>query len=264
MRTLVLYLNELSCLCNGLAQEDIASYLENAILAANRVQTLRKDAYLRTHCKLGELTLGDGHFALGALLPGTNGRLAQLKRMVDKAPCGPVTACMREVWCEGQLTIGLSWADLDDSFVLSLGHRHPWSERSIPCERHTISEPCELNRLTIDVCNLSTMADVDHWTQRIVNYGKETASSSLLYRGTGFVMRMHFHDHPPPHVHIYPRLGDTNDLIARVRVDNGDIMDGTLSSALNSEISGVLHSHRDELLESWANIQSGKLPVKIQ
>lgn len=247
-----------------MTRTEIASHLEEAIVSINGVLTLRRDAFLRMHCKLAEFTLGDEQFTLGALLPGTNGRLSQLKRIVDRAPCGEMTACLREVRHDGRLAIGLSWADLDESFVVSLGHSQPWAGVSIPCDRHVIRESCELDELAIEVCNLAKAADVDHWKTRITDYGKEFANSSLLYEGNRFVMRMHFDDHPPAHVHIYPRRGDTHDLIARVRVDNGDIMDGSLSSALNAEIRGVLRSHRVELLESWTNIQVGRPPVKIQ
>jgi len=261
---LSVYLNELSSLCEGMAREDIARHLEAAVVAIIGVRTLRPDTTLRMHCRLSELTLGDEHFALGAILPGTNGRLTQLKGIVDKSPCGPVTTPLQEVQCDGQSAIGLSWADLDDSFALSLGHKEPWSEGSISCVRHSIDESSQLTESNIEVRNLATTEDVGHWRQAISAYGMETTNSSLLYQGTRFVMRMHFHDHPPPHVHIYPRVSDTNDVIARVRVDNGDIMDGVLSSAMNDEIGRLINRYRVELLASWTNIQEGRLPVKIQ
>lgn len=249
-----------------MSSQDIASHLDKMILAANKVVGKRKDSFIRMHCKLGELILGDEHLTLGALLPGTNGRLSQLKRMVDKAPCGPILESLREVRCSGQISTGLSWADFDDSFTLSIGHSPPWSEISIPCERHTIDELCIIKAQQIHVRNIAAVSHVDSWSHTIEDYGKDFASSSILYKGNGFVMRMHFHDHPPCHVHLYPRPGDTKDLIARLRVDNGDIMSSSssLSSAMRDEARQVIKDYRNELLEGWANIQSGKLPLKIQ
>ena len=91
----------------------------------------------------------------------------------------------------------------------------------------------------------------------------DSARSSILYEGRGFFMRMHFHDHEPPHVHIYPRRGDTANRIARVRVDNDDVLDGTLTSKMADEIYSVISRNRSALLESWTNIKAGRLPVLL-
>jgi len=260
----VLYLNELSCACEGLAREEIASHLENMIDAVRKVTLLRGDAIMKMHCKLRELTLGNECLSLGSVLPGTNGRLSRLKRMLDRAPCGPVLSCMREVRFNGQNAIGLSWADLSDSFVVSVGCHPHWSAEAISCERCLMDDSANISIMSIEVRNLSRVSHVDFWRQSIHGYGKEIASSSILYEGTRFTMRMHFHDHPPAHVHIYARRGDTHELIARVRVDNCDIMSGSLSSAMNEEIMNLIRRERVGLLESWANVQAGRLPLIIQ
>lgn len=262
MRVPVLYMNELSCACEGLSRETIALYLESMIVAVNQVVDQRKDTIVRLHCGLGELTLGEQYLSLGAVLPGPNGRVAQLKRLIDRAPCGPVAALSQEVRSNGKTSIGLTWAVKDDGFVFSLGPS--WSAPIIRCDCDTIDELCAINRVPVDVRNFATSAHVNYWRQTLDDHGKEVARSSRLWEGSGFVIRMHFHDHPPPHVHIYPRPGDTNNRIARVRVDNGDILDGTLSSAMNDEITELLKANKETLLQGWANIQAGKLPIGIQ
>ena len=232
-------------------------------MAINQVADQREDLTLRMHCRLADLSFGNEHLPIGAILQEANGRFAQFKRLLDRAPCGPVAALTTEIRYGGQTPIGLTWADLEDSLVFSLGHCAPWSERTIECERHTLSGSCEISVAAASIGNLATSAHVGHWQERIQNYGRDAARSSILYQGNGFWMRMHFHDHPPPHVHIYPRRSDTRDRIARVRVDNGDLMDGSLSSAMDHEISDIITRHRNTLLESWDNIRAGHLPLEI-
>jgi len=264
MSTLVLYINELSFQCGGIPLSDLSDYLNKLIEAANKVSTLRDGVFVRMHCKLSELTLGDNHYTLGAILPGVNGRLSQLKRLVDKTPYEPLLNCMQEVQYNGQKAIGISWADLNKSFGLSLGHTQPWSETSISCERHSMNESCEIETKPVEVRNIANVAHVNFWTQAINDFGKQYAGSSILYKGNGFVMRMHFDDHPPCHVHIYPHLDSTEYLIAKLRVDNGDIMKGSLSADMYYEVIQVITEHRLELIESWENIRVGKKPLHIQ
>lgn len=264
MHPLVLYLNELSCACDGVSRDDMTRHISNTIAAVNEVAKQRDDTIVRMHCRLGDLTFGTHQLSLGAVLPATNDRFAQFKRLLDRSPCGPVTALTREIRYAGQSPIGLTWADLDDSFAFSLGHCTPWSERAIPCERHSMDEATNMTIAVVNVCNLATTADAEHWEQRINDYGKDAARSSILYEGSGFCVRMHFHDHPPAHIHIYPRRGDTADRIARVRIDNGDKMDGALSSAMDHEIADFITRNRAALTESWERVQAGRLPLKTE
>jgi hypothetical protein len=62
---------------------------------------------------------------------------------------------------------------------------------------------------------------------------------------------------------MYPRRGDTRDLIARVRIDNGDKMDGVLSSVMAHEIEEFINRNRDRLLESWDRVRAGRLPLNM-
>jgi O-glycosyl hydrolase len=157
----------------------------------------------------------------------------------------------------------MTWADIDGSFVFSFGHCTPWTDQAIPCQRHVLEPSSNVIITPAQVCNLSTTVHAAAWQQRIQDFGKDAAKSSLLYEGTGFFMRMHLHDHDPAHVHIYPRRGDTGDRIARVRIDNCDKLDGSLSSAMDHDITDVITRHRKTLLEGWESIKAGKLPLKL-
>jgi hypothetical protein len=263
MRSLVLYLNELSCACTDVPRDEITRHLGNAIAAVSAVATQRGDAIVRMHCRLADLTFGNERLPVGAIFAQINGRLAQLKRLLDKAPCGPVASLAREICCEDHVSIGLTWAERDESFVFSLGHCLPWSGHEISCKRSTIDESTEVSVADVSVCNLATIEHVSHWRNRIRDYGYDPAKSSLLFRGNGFVMRMHLHDHDPAHVHIYPRASDTHELLARVRIDNCDLMDGSLSSAMYHQIREVITNNRQTLLEGWEAIKQGRLPNSL-
>jgi hypothetical protein len=161
------------------------------------------------------------------------------------------------------MPIGLSCADKDGTFVSSFGYSELWSGQAISCQRHSLDESGKITVTSIAVDNLAIPAHVDVWKKRIQDYGNDPAKSSLLYEGTGFVMRMHLHDHEPPHLHIYPRRGDTGDRIARVCIDNCDLLDGSLSSAMDHEITDVITRNRKTLLDGWHAIKTGKLPLKL-
>jgi len=158
MRTLVIYLNELSCACNGLSREAIRPHLVTTIATLRRVAEHREDAVFRLHCRLADLTFGDEHLPLAAILPEPNERFTQFKSLLDRAPCGPVTPLTTEIRYAGSSPIGLTWADAEDSFVFSLGHRSPWSGRAIPCERHTMDEAANITHREVDVRNLANTA----------------------------------------------------------------------------------------------------------
>jgi hypothetical protein len=112
----------------------------------------------------------------------------------------------------------MTWADQDGTFVFSFGYSEPWSGQAISCQRNSLDESGEITVTSIAIGNLAIPAHVDVWKNRLQDYGNDPAKSSLLYEGTGFVMRMHLHDHDPPHIHIYPRRSDTCDRIARVNI----------------------------------------------
>ncbi len=264
MRPLVLYLNELSCGFKDLTLDSIRLHVVNTITTLRKVSQQREDTILRMHCKLSDLVLGQEHLPLAAILPGSNDGFTQFKRLLDKAPCSFVTNLDHEVRCGEQTSIGLAWADLDDSFVFSFGHSEPWSSQAISCQRYVLDKSANINTTAIEVRNLATETHAEVWKKHLKDYGSNPAKSSLLYEGNGFFMRMHLHDHDPPHLHIYPRRSDMRDRIARIRIDNCDLMDGSLSSAMNREISEVITRHRTTLLEGWKACRAGKLPLRLE
>src|ERR1017187_1326399 len=70
MRTLVLYLNELSCAFDGLSRDNIRAHVINTIATIRAIAKHREDTNLRMQCRLADLTLGADHSTLGAILGG--------------------------------------------------------------------------------------------------------------------------------------------------------------------------------------------------
>jgi hypothetical protein len=56
----------------------------------------------------------------------------------------------------------------------------------------------------------------------------------------------------------------TRDRIARVRVDNGDQMDGALPSAMDHEIADFITRNRALPVENWDRIRSGRPSVSME
>ncbi len=263
MRPPVIYLNELSWAFEG-DIDLLRSHVVRAISALVQVARLRRDVRVRVHCPLSEITFGSNCLSLGSVFRGLDDHFNRLKLLLDRNPCGVTPSPSFEVRCEGQLGIGLSWADHDESFVLSFGHMQPWSQQLIPAQRITLDALGALQTAPVTICNLAAVEHSTAWQTRLRDFGCDVARSSLLYQGTHFVIRMHLNDHGYPHVHIYPRLGDTHDLIAKVRVDNGDVLEGGMSSPVRHEVMRFIESNRDVLLRSWERCRAGQLPIAME
>jgi hypothetical protein len=199
-----------------------------------------------------------------AILPGQNDRFSVMKRLVDRSPYGTMTALSVEIFCENQVGIGMSWAHSDASFVLSIGHTAPWSDIAIAAERHSLDEAGALLSTPVHIDNLATPDHARNLRLRIVDYGRDIASSSIVFRCDHYVIRMFLLDHGFPHVHVYPRPDDTHDLMAKIRVDTRDLLEGQLSSAERREIMPLLERNRNTLLEGWRRCRAGQLPLQIE
>jgi hypothetical protein len=71
----------------------------------------------------------------------------------------------------------------------------------------------------------------------------------------GFVVRMYWRDHPPPHIHVYYQ-----GLEALVAIETGDIMAGELPRGARRLIRDWANRHRAELLANWERGRMG-LPL---
>ena len=259
----VIYLNELSCLFEGLSLDAMRPHVDSAIAAVQAAVRIRNDTTVSLDRPLSQLTLGEGCYTFGAVLPGPNNRVSVFKRMLDRAPFGPVYQLDCEVCFGGSVGVGLTWADHKRSFVLSMGHTAHWANHTIAAQRRTIDDLGNLNTTPVEIANLAVPQHAQAWRTRIEEYGMEPARSSLLYRGNQFVIRMHLDDHEPPHIHVYPHADQTTKFLAKVRIDNGDVLEGQLSSSVRNEVFEVLATYRPAFMEGWHRCRRGQLPVQL-
>jgi hypothetical protein len=264
MRPLVLYLNEMSCNLGGLGPIEMQFHAIGAVAALQATVRIRSDTSLRLPRPFGQITFGDGMLTFGQLFPGHSDKLILLKRHVDRAPYGPASEIDKEVVYNGTVGIGMSWAHFDASFVLSMGHAAPWSELTICAEEHTLDEIGVFKSAVVHIRNLATPAHAAHWRQEIEDYGGDPARSSLLYRGGQFVIRMHLCDHDPPHIHVYSHPDETRSCLAKIRIDNQDILEGLLPSAVRRDVMGILVQKKEILMAGWSRCRRGLPPLQIQ
>ncbi|MBI3986037.1 MAG: DUF4160 domain-containing protein [Lentisphaerae bacterium] len=116
---------------------------------------------------------------------------------------------------------------------------------------------------SVEIGNLAIPAHAVFWRAHIEDYGRDVANSSIVYQCAEFVMRMFFDDHGYPHVHIYPHASGTRDLIAKIRIDNNDNLEGHPSSAMRRKVLAVIAGNRGALLENWKRCREGRHPYLI-
>ena len=80
-----------------------------------------------------------------------------------------------------------------------------------------------------------------------------------LSRFFGIIIAMYYNDHSPPHFHA--NYGDDQ---ASIRVDNGEVLEGTLGARTRRLVEEWRILHQSELLEDWARAQARQPLNKIE
>lgn len=261
--SLIIYLNELSCRNCCLDVDGWRVHVKNAIFAIRDACRLRDDIALNLLCPFGGVMFGGENVTFAQLFRGRNNELSILLNVLDRSTTCPSLPNEKDVVVGGDSGKGLGLAHASASFVLSVGHSRPWTSFVISAFECTLSAENGLIESAIDVNNLATPAHVVHWNEKIVNYGRTIAASSLLHRGGTFFVRMHLGDHNPPHVHIYQHVDDTSNCLAKVDIETGDFMSGSLGGGMRREILRFISENRLRLMDGWRRCCAGQLPLEI-
>ena len=80
-----------------------------------------------------------------------------------------------------------------------------------------------------------------------------------LSRFFGIIIAMYYNDHAPPHFHA--KYGDDQ---ASMRIDNGEILEGTLGARARRLVEEWRSLHQSELLEDWVRSQARQPLNKIE
>ena len=79
-----------------------------------------------------------------------------------------------------------------------------------------------------------------------------------LSRFFGIIIAMYYSDHAPPHFHA-KYAGDQ----ACIRIDNGEILDGTLSSRARRLVEEWRVLHQAELADDWTRARARQPLARI-
>ncbi|MCL2763216.1 MAG: DUF4160 domain-containing protein [Treponema sp.] len=79
-----------------------------------------------------------------------------------------------------------------------------------------------------------------------------------LSRFLGIVIAMYFNDHNPPHFHVL-----YNEYDAEIEIKNLTVLEGKLPARVLGLAMEWAELHKDELMENWNLLQSGKKYNKI-
>jgi uncharacterized protein DUF4160 len=82
-----------------------------------------------------------------------------------------------------------------------------------------------------------------------------------ISRFFGIIIRMYVElgaPHHHPHLHAYYQ-----NTVGIFRIDEIEMIEGTLSRREQRLVEAWMVMHQNELLENWERLQSGELPLKI-
>jgi hypothetical protein len=270
MRQLVMFLNELSYEpARGVPADQILPIVLSTVHAARTIKSLRSDVLLAGMPSIAKVSIGADEHSLATILRGDIHK-DTWRFLVGLQQSSPWDACpnsywphdMEEVRCNGRPGHGLLWAKKTDSFVLSVGFEPEWSQDQIAAEHDEIvgDNPCVTTAVIIR--NVSNPTHVHGFTDLIINYGLVLSPSSLVKEADTFSVRMFFNDHDPPHFHVM-FAEDPSKTMARVRIDNLDVLSGQMPANIRKGVFDWARENRAELQRDWERCRRGEHPVKL-
>ena len=107
----------------------------------------------------------------------------------------------------------------------------------------------------VKIRNVANLEHIPAYREQITNAGLELSASSLVYEGDGFVVRMFFNDHEPPHIHILASRDSTAN-IAKYVIATQDRLDGRFPPNLERRVRAWTVERKGELLENWNRVRN--------
>lgn len=266
MKPLVIFLNELSCRFEDVQTGNMPIYILSSINALKAATIVRTDLVLGSSIPVPNLEFGEEKHLLAAVMGSHRLEVRYLMTLARANPWPTIIqaaapALTEEVRCRGETAFGLTWADKNDTVVLSFGYVPHWGATQVEAERYSIDNIGNESLMPITVPNISQQGDVKTWHDLLKNYGLQEAASSIIHRGDGFLVRMFLNDHEPPHVHIQPPEGGRT--LGKLRIDNLEMLDKVLPTHIKNEVMSWVSANQTVLLQSWARCRDGHLPLLL-
>lgn len=230
------------------------------------VRGIRRDLLLASHLPITGIVLGDGTQSLGTILNGDvyKDEWRFISSLDQSSPWGAYPSAripgdLEGVSYRGRAADGMTWAKDNNSAVFSFGHPPDWNGDFILAQFDKIDAAGDIRSIPVDIRNLSAPEHVETHREMIRNYGGDVSPSSLIHEADGFVVRMYFYDHNPPHFHVLLHAGTQ----AKCAIGTLDILAGDLPPGLLREVRAWARIHRDALMRNWDRCQSGDHPFVL-
>ncbi len=269
MPTLVVFLNELSYACEGLSADQIRPHVLSCLATLRELKRLRRDVSVAGRPAIHSIVFGGGTHALGAVLNGTEYKeeWTQLKTWAQSSAepdhiNDVLIRAAATLMVNGQESVGVLCAFLKRSLCVSIGYSPTWTESEVRGILTPVvgEEPNDMERVAVR--NLSCLEHIGLHREFILNAGLAISPSSLVFEGQGFVIRMYFDDHDPPHIHVLERR-DSQQSMAKMAIESRDTLEGKFPSGLERSVRIWTTDHENELLDNWQRVREGIHPCQI-
>lgn len=157
-------------------------------------------------------------------------------------------------------TVGTRRLRKNNSAVFSFGYPPHWDRDSIEAHFVEIDNLEIMRPAQVSIANLSRPEHVRAHNEKIRDYGGDISPSSLVSDGNGFVVRMFFDDHPPPHFHVLLHR-NTSQTQAKCTIERVDILAGWLPGTIRRRVREWAGEHRNELMVNWERCRMGNHPL---
>ena len=190
MRTLVLYLNELSCAFDGLSRDNIRAHVINTIATIRAIAKHREDTNLRMQCRLADLTLGADHSTLGAILGGGTAAHAGGAAVVVVVVVLIVIIVLLVVIIM-LAVMRLSWpgfADADGEFLWCALKVHPFDGERASRSQGAIDAGQDVGGGIVNhysaLCRGRTFGEKIHWNGKVANLFHKAGAAEFVFGQT--------------------------------------------------------------------------------
>ena len=271
MNRLVIFLNEMSCqTANHITREAMVGCVLATLATMRAVQRVRRDVLLASHEPIAGLLLGDGTYSLASVLVGDiqKEEWRFILNLDQSSPWAEYPGVRKPgdlegVNFRGTAAVGMTWARINGSAVLSFGHPPDWNQDFIAAQFEQIDEAENLVSVQVSIPNLSRPVHVESHHEALRNFGSTVSPSSLVHDGHSFVVRMYPYDHNPPHFHVLLHR-DTSNTLAKCAIDTLDTLSGHLPPTLRNAVKDWARIHRDDLITSWERCRVGEHPLVLE
>lgn len=269
MKRPTIFLNELSLMADReLEPQELLPHVLATLKTARVAKRLRRE--LIVVGGLAEVCFGGGFHTLSSLLRGADYReeWQSLKGLEQSSPYGQgdwtVPSDLEEVQFEGTPGIGLLRATENKSATLSFALRGVWDNAYLQAAHLKIDESKDVARMDIEVPNLAKPEHVTAHEKLIQELGTDLSSSSIIYEGEEFVLRMYFNDHDPPHFHVMAQH-DSSETLARFRIDTLDQLAqfARLRPGLRRGVLEWARSRKEALMQCWSDCRQHRHPARL-